>query len=66
MPIYEYACQECAEEFELLVSSERFADIQICPHCASDRLTRKFSAFASPSSSAQSCPAKGSGCGKFS
>jgi putative FmdB family regulatory protein len=66
MPIYEYACQECGEEFELLVSSERSADLQTCPQCASDRLTRKFSAFASLSSSTQSCPAKGSGCGKFS
>ncbi len=66
MPIYEYACQECGREFELLVSSERSADNQTCPHCASDQLTRKFSIFASPSSSAQACPAKGSGCSKFS
>jgi putative FmdB family regulatory protein len=66
MPIYEYACQECGKEFELLVSSGRSTDIQTCPHCASDQLTRKLSAFASPSSSSQSCPAKGSGCGKFS
>ena len=66
MPIYEYACQECGKEFELLVSSERSADLQTCPHCASDRLSRKFSTFASLSSSAQACPAKGSSCDKFS
>jgi putative FmdB family regulatory protein len=66
MPIYEYDCQECGKEFELLVSSGRSADTQTCPFCASDKLTRKFSAFASPTSSAAVCPAKGSSCGKFS
>jgi putative FmdB family regulatory protein len=65
MPIYEYDCRDCGKEFELLVSSERLADQQTCPNCASDRLTRKFSAFASPSSSSQACPAKGSSCGNF-
>jgi len=65
MPIYEYACQGCGKEFELLVSSERSAELQTCPHCASEQLTRKFSAFATPSSSSQPCPAGGSGCGKF-
>ncbi|TFH65465.1 MAG: zinc ribbon domain-containing protein [Candidatus Zixiibacteriota bacterium] len=65
MPIYEYACQGCCKEFEILVSSERSADSQTCPQCASEQLIRKFSAFASPSSSAQTCPAKGNSCGKF-
>jgi putative FmdB family regulatory protein len=65
MPIYEYTCQQCGKDFDLLVSSERLADSQACPHCASEQLTRKFSAFASPSSSSQACPAKGSGCGNF-
>lgn len=57
MPIYEYCCKECGRKFELLVASERYADEQNCPHCASERLERLFSTFA-----AGSAKAKSSGC----
>jgi len=55
MPVYEYTCNECGREVELLVRS---ADAKIaCPHCDSTKLTRRFSVFAAhgdslPSSSA--------------
>ena len=40
MPLYEYACQECEEEFEVLVQGdERIA----CPKCASTKLNRLLS-----------------------
>ena len=40
MPIYEYACDSCGHEFELLV---RNAETPACPECASEALTRKLS-----------------------
>ncbi len=65
MPIYEYICKECGHKFDLLVASERYANSQHCPHCASDRLEKQFSTFATSSSAATKAgPACGnSGCG---
>ncbi|HAU38907.1 MAG TPA: zinc ribbon domain-containing protein [Phycisphaerales bacterium] len=55
MPIYEYSCENCGRQLELLVSSSRVKPA--CPHCSSKRLTRKFSTFAAHSGSAQpQCP----------
>ena len=44
MPIYEYHCGQCDNEFEKLVfnSSEQIA----CPQCKSKKVTRMMSAFA--------------------
>jgi putative FmdB family regulatory protein len=44
MPIYEYQCKKCENEFEKLVfnSSEKIC----CPKCKSSRVTRVMSAFA--------------------
>jgi putative FmdB family regulatory protein len=44
MPIYEYHCGQCDNEFEKLVfnSSEKI----ICPQCKSKKVTRMMSAFA--------------------
>jgi putative FmdB family regulatory protein len=66
MPIHEYCCKECGQKFELLVPSERLANSQHCPHCASDRLERLFSTFATSGGTTK--PASGCGCGnsKFS
>jgi putative FmdB family regulatory protein len=46
MPVYEYRCQECGEKFEQL---RRMSDADtnlICPRCASAKVTRLLSAFA--------------------
>ncbi|MEN8265161.1 MAG: zinc ribbon domain-containing protein [Nitrospirota bacterium] len=43
MPIYEYKCDECPEEFEKLVSSAN-PDVS-CPKCGSKKVTKKFSLF---------------------
>ena len=43
MPLYEYACRQCAKEFEALV---RASDTPSCPVCRSDDLQRKLSVFA--------------------
>ena len=46
MPIYEYHCEACGNEFELLVMGR---EIPRCPECDSRRLEKRFSTFA-PSS----------------
>jgi putative FmdB family regulatory protein len=38
MPIYEYACQKCGNEFELLVRGQ---DRAACPKCKSAELERR-------------------------
>jgi putative FmdB family regulatory protein len=65
MPIYEYVCKECNEDFDLLVFKSAEADNQACPHCGSTNLVRKMSAFARPGggSSCGSCSSKSSSCG---
>jgi putative FmdB family regulatory protein len=66
MPLYEYHCDDCAKEFELLVPNSRTEPD--CPHCGGHKLTKLLSTFsskggssfsASSSSSSGCCP-----CGK--
>ncbi|MEA2040830.1 MAG: zinc ribbon domain-containing protein [Thermodesulfobacteriota bacterium] len=42
MPIYEYKCLKCNEEFEALVFGSD--DWVVCPRCKGDRLKRLMSA----------------------
>ena len=44
MPIYEYVCDRCNQEFEKLVfnSSEKIG----CPKCKTKKVSRKMSSFA--------------------
>ncbi len=42
MPIYEYECNKCGEEFERLVFGR--AEVR-CPACDSDDVRKKFSVF---------------------
>jgi putative FmdB family regulatory protein len=43
MPIFEYICQECQHEFEILVFGR---DKPKCPKCHSQRLSPQLSVFA--------------------
>jgi len=43
MPIHEYACRACGNEFETLV---RASDTPTCVSCGSDALDKKLSVFA--------------------
>jgi putative FmdB family regulatory protein len=45
MPLYEFVCDDCRREFELLARTSNWKGA-VCPHCQSRRLTRKFSVFA--------------------
>lgn len=45
MPLYEYVCQDCSSEQELLVSG---GETPSCPHCGSQRLTKLLSVVAAP------------------
>ena len=43
MPFYEYVCQNCEHEFEVL---QKMSDepLKECPHCKQAKLTKKVSA----------------------
>lgn len=43
VPIFEYQCQSCGDEFEALV---RAADVPSCPGCGSQSLNRLLTSFA--------------------
>ena len=45
MPIYEYRCTSCNEEFEELVSASE-KDSPPCPSCGAEGAQRRFSMFA--------------------
>lgn len=42
MPIFEYICNNCGEEFEKLIFGNKVVD---CPRCASSGVKKKFSTF---------------------
>jgi putative FmdB family regulatory protein len=60
MPIYEYACRKCGNEFETLVRSDSVPD---CPACHSTDLGKKLSVFATSTAGEQSAPVAAGPCG---
>jgi putative FmdB family regulatory protein len=56
MPIYEYACQDCGKEFELLVRSDT---VPTCPQCHTTHLEKKLSVFATSGAETKAAPAAG-------
>ena len=68
MPLYAYACADCAHEFETLVRAD---ETPVCPACGGARLERRISLIAKPAaggpgaSSEAACPAMNGGtpCG---
>ncbi|MEI6389768.1 MAG: zinc ribbon domain-containing protein [Verrucomicrobiota bacterium] len=46
MPIYEFHCDKCEQDSELLVRSSRWKGSK-CPHCGSTKLSKRLSVFAS-------------------
>ena len=68
MPIYEFHCESCSKDSEVLVRATDWKD-STCPHCGSKKLTKKLSTFASsvagakPSAASCGIGAKSGGCG---
>jgi putative FmdB family regulatory protein len=68
MPIYEYKCRGCGQQFEWL---SRRDEKPVCPHCGQEELTKQLSVPAAHTAGATSppCAAKelgvcgGGGCG---
>ncbi len=62
MPIYEYSCSACEEDFEELVFSST-ATVP-CPECGSEDVARKVSVFAFKSTGSErpSASSASSGC----
>jgi putative FmdB family regulatory protein len=46
MPIYEFHCQKCEKDSEILVRSSRWRGTR-CPHCGSTKIVKQLSVFAS-------------------
>jgi putative FmdB family regulatory protein len=64
MPLYEYHCEDCDKDFELLV---RGSEAPACPHCDGDRLAKRLSLTAAPVTASGGLPmadAGWGGCGK--
>ena len=67
MPIYEFHCDKCEKDSEILVRSSKWQGTK-CPHCGSTKLSKRLSVFASAAggteSAAPACGGDGSGsCG---
>jgi len=63
MPLYEYSCQDCHSEFELLI---RGSETPHCPECAGERLDKLLSVPAAHAAGRDlpTCrPAPSGGCG---
>jgi putative FmdB family regulatory protein len=60
MPIHEYACHGCGQEFEKLV---RASDVPACPQYGGTDLHRKLSVFATNTSTDQPPPMAAAPCG---
>ncbi|MEN6572215.1 MAG: zinc ribbon domain-containing protein [Anaerolineaceae bacterium] len=64
MPIYEYVCSDCGEEFEKRVSFSEADQKPVCPKCASLSTHKKISIVGSFGSSfAGAASSSGSSCG---
>jgi putative FmdB family regulatory protein len=61
MPLYEYACRQCAHQFEALVRG--VSDRPACPSCQGLDLERRLSVFAAHSSGAAPKRAEAGPCG---
>lgn len=66
MPIYEFHCDACDRDSEVLVRSSDWKGT-CCPHCGSARLEKKFSTFAASvpggGGDGPSCSGTPSSCG---
>lgn len=45
MPIYEYHCSDCGDDFERFVRSMFSKEVITCPDCGSEHVSKAFSVF---------------------
>lgn len=57
MPIYEYTCRQCGEDFEELVRNAAHEKELTCTACDSAQIERRLSVPAAPQSSGSAAPA---------
>lgn len=62
MPLYEYTCGTCHDDFTLLQSVHTGPGATACPACGGRQVVRHMSAFA-PAVAAGAAPAPRPGCG---
>lgn len=67
MPLYEYVCPDCGQEFEKRMSFSQASERPSCPNCAGTNTQKKLSLFSSSGASGGSVSASscGSGSGGF-
>lgn len=66
MPLYEYICQECGQEFEKMVRFSEASNLPPCPVCQSPDTNKRISVFASRNfggGTGVSASSSGSSCG---
>jgi putative FmdB family regulatory protein len=61
MPIFEYICSHCRQQFETIVRSSR--EKINCPKCNSTAVVKQLSVFSSRASGSEAEAARGGGCG---
>jgi putative FmdB family regulatory protein len=67
MPLYEYVCPDCGQEFEKRMSFSQASETPACPNCNGTNTRKKISLFSSSGSSGSSLGSSscGSGSGGF-
>lgn len=58
MPIFEYSCANCGQDFETLVRNADAMEQVSCPVCSDNEVVRKFSAFSTAISTKEPPAAK--------
>lgn len=66
MPIYEYECRKCHNEFEALIRGESDLENNQCPECGSRELSKLLSLFGMKTSGGGGGSHGGGGCGTCS
>lgn len=62
MPLYEFECLTCHDEFEELVRNAEAAKEVTCPNCGQRKVKKKLSAFAAKVSGGASASFSGPAC----
>lgn len=62
MPIFQYSCEECKKDFEVIIPAKATNDV-VCPECQNPSVVRQLAAPAKPLTTATNCRGDGPPCG---